>query len=103
MECEDIHYQQYSDGSHSEGQQPDTGDSPEVPLTPQEPHLQSSRIPSVSGVQRVRIGDLGTVEIPKHPKPYVSNQEEREEEDTSTIDENYDIVSLASSIEDQLT
>lgn len=103
MECENIHYQQFSDGSHSEGQQPNTDANPEV--SPQESVLQSSRIPSVSVVQRVRIGDLGTVEIPKHPKPYVSeeNQDEGEEDDTSTIDENYDIVSLTSSIEDQLT
>lgn len=48
---------------------------------------------------RVRVGDLGTVEIANGGAAH----SHEEIDDESSIDENYDVVSLASSIDDHLT
>lgn len=65
---------------------------------------QSSRNSTV--VQRVKSGDHndlnGTLERSKDPKQ-IHEKLVDDEDDTSSVDENYDIVSLASSIEEQLT
>ena len=63
-------------------------------------------ISNLDSPQRVRIGDLGTVEVfnagrTEHREDL--NTEDEEDEGTSSIDENFEILSVASSIEDQLT
>ena len=56
--------------------------------------------------KRVRVGDLGTVEIFDGVDNSASGDDGDHDEDTgsvNTIDENYDVVSITSSIEDPLT
>lgn len=62
---------------------------------------QNGKSPSTC---RIRVGDLGTVELLNDGGDNPGHQDMcDDEDDASSIDENYDVVSLASSIEDQLT
>lgn len=88
---EDISYHSYTDAA-AEGDRESllsesNGQPPSVP-------------PSV---QRIRVGDLGTVEVFDYHKEGDHHEVKVDEDVASSVDEDYDVRSLASSIEDQLT
>jgi hypothetical protein len=68
---------------------------PEQPPTT----IETARATSYS----VEVGGLGRVHFPRPEDGVLPHTEEEELGDDSSVDENYDVQSITSSIEDQLT
>ncbi len=90
MADQDVDYQRYSD---DHGELMINNPTHQFPLS------------MAYGDVVVRVGDLGSVVIPNTTflKEGYNKGEDDSDDDLSSIDENYDVISIASSIEDQLT